>query len=325
MRSLDKKQFVAQFTGPGRRTGVVDTNLLSPELRSAFQSAGVPLSEVRKAAGADGQLKGSEFGALFKVIDAFEAPKANGRLSLGDASARSATGALNDALKAEVAANQKLAQYQPGSTTAAPQRRKTLADALVVAPKDRKPPVSLAVTGKDQFAWGRERGLSAQQSNHVCFNAAEFQTTEFVKATRGNKAPQLNPKDQAIQAAYAEDASGRVVLEPLQQELAHDSIDRMLDQGLPVMVGVSLMKLGINHDKLTDHFVTIYARGSDASGRQYYDFKDPGLNGRSERFYVDAKTDTLFRVAEPQQKGERRNVSHLDYELTQVRTWRGID
>jgi hypothetical protein len=75
---------------------------------------------------------------------------------------------------------------------------------------------------------------------------------------------------------------------------------------------------------LTEHFVTIFGRGYDAAGRQFYEFKDPGLRGSTQRFFVDARTEVLFRPAE-KQVGARRTVANMDYELTQVRTYKGIE
>jgi hypothetical protein len=280
-------------------------------LRDAFGKAGIWIDDVRRIGGADGRIKAAdEYQQLFELVDGFDGQK-DQRLELGSRQTPSAAGDLNSALQAEVAANLKYGIYNPGTTRATVQPKKTENDALIVAPRDRKPTVTLNVIGKSQFAWGAENGLDARASNHVCFDAAEFQTNEFLTRTFGKKAPRLADHQHAIQVAFAEDAAGRVELDPLEQSLGHDYVDRMLDKGLPVMVGVSLLKTGINNDKLTDHFVTIFARGYDAKGRAFYDFKDPGLGGRTERFYVDARTDTFFRVALPLGPNQKRSVENF--------------
>ncbi|MFZ5445597.1 MAG: hypothetical protein ACOZQL_36735 [Myxococcota bacterium] len=317
MTTISKKAFIAQF-----KNTTIDARLPSKELKDALGNAGVPLAALQSIAGPDGRIKSaSEFAKLFQLLDGFDG-KPDQKLDLG-ATGGAPVATLCNALASEVAANRRYGIYNPGREVSAPHRQKTDADALVVAPKDRKKTVALDVIGKDQFVWGAEHGLDRAASNHVCFNAAEQQTTEFVTRQLGKKAPQLNGADEAIQVAWAEDAAGRVAVDPMQQGAAHDYIDRMLDRGLPVMVGVSVWKDKINHDHLTDHFVTITGRGYDEKGRLFYEFKDPGLNGTTGRFFVDAASGSLYRPLVP--TTGRKTVRNFDYELTQVRTWRGIE
>jgi hypothetical protein len=74
-----------------------------------------------------------------------------------------------------------------------------------------------------------------------------------------------------------------------------------------------------NYDRMTDHFVTIFARGYDKQGRLYYDFKDPGNNGKEGRLYVDKDTGKFFKEAT-----SNRNSGYTAdqyWEMTHVMTY----
>lgn len=319
--TLSRSQFVAQFTKKGTNS-VIDTNHLSKELKEALAAHKLPEQALQAIAGADGQIKGKEFKQLFSVLDRFEASAGDKKLTVLDATGQTASGSLNEAIKAEVARNALEARYAPPGKTAAPlQPRKTEADAVV--PPEARAPISLKVTGKSQFTWGKENGFTEEQSGHKCFDAALWQTNDFASRAFPKKTPQLNDADQAIQVAYREDENGRTQVDPTQAQLAHAYIDRALEKGLPVMVGVSYQDSGYNSDSITDHFVTISGRGTDALGREFYEFKDPGAGGRKGKFLVDKETGKLFREGP---KGDAANyVEESDYEVTQVRTWKGIE
>lgn len=323
MSTIKQQAFVGQFTGKGVPPGVVDTNHLSEAMQKALDAAGVPPAELKKLAGADGQIRGDEFNKLFALLDGFDGSPGNKVLELSqDDGTPTPVGQLNDALKDEVARNLKASRYAvPGSVPAAAQPRTTAAGAVVVSPKDRQPVVKLDVKGKDQFVWGAEHGFDEKESNHKCADAALSQTTEYL--TRAGKPLSLDAKEQAIQVAYAEDSKGRLEVDSTQMKLGHEYIDRALDAGYPVLVGVSCMDMAINADKLTDHFVTISGRGYDAAGHLFYEFKDPGAGGRTDRFLVDEKTGKLFREgAKPDAR--RPTVLDLDYEVTRVFTYKGL-
>ena len=316
--SLNSKQFLAQFS----KSSVIDVNHLSKELKSALDANKLSEKSLQAIAGADGQIKGDEFKKLFTVLDGFEAKAGDKKLTLRDDAGQTSSGSLNDAIKAEVARNALEARYsQPGSAPAPLQPRKTDVDALTVT--QARKPISLAVTGKSQFTWGKENGFTREESGHKCFDAALWQTTEFAARAFPKKTPVLNGPDQAIQVAYREDENGRLEVDPTQAQLARGYIDRALEKGLPVMVGVSYEDSNYNNDRMTDHFVTISGRGTDALGREFYSFKDPGAGGREGKFLVDKETGKLFRQGP---RGDAASyVEDSDYEVTQVRTWKGIE
>jgi hypothetical protein len=273
-------------------------------------------------AGADGQIKGTkEFAALHALLD-----KADGRIdgiasgkvvnadgSVGDAASAGALRAIQD----EVGANRKLPQYaQPGGVAAKQTRLTVDANAMTVDPKDQKP-VDLKMKGVDQFSLypgDDEKGGKA------CYQAAVKACTDYNAKQHGKEAPQLGGPDTAIQIAYAEDSSGRVTIDETQSRIGREYIDAALDAGFPAVIGVSYADKAYNDDRMTDHFVTIDKRGYDDQNRLYYEFKDPGAGGRVGRLYVDEASGKLFK--EGDHKG--RYVQNADYEVTQVRTYKGV-
>jgi hypothetical protein len=100
-----------------------------------------------------------------------------------------------------------------------------------------------------------------------------------------------------IQVATGEDRYGRVNVDPSKLQEARSYIDRQLDAGRPVTVGVShAAQCSGNVDGITDHFVLVTGRGQDANGT-YYTYNDPATTdptqGRNNRFYVDPKSGNL--------------------------------
>jgi peptidoglycan hydrolase-like protein with peptidoglycan-binding domain len=93
--------------------------------------------------------------------------------------------------------------------------------------------------------------------------------------------------------------NGTVSINAANAQKAQGYINSELAAGRPVMVGV--MHPGGRHNNgLADHFVTITWSGTDAQGRSYYTFNDPGSKVRgsdqnpSNRFYVGANGN-LFK------------------------------
>ncbi|MBI4815234.1 MAG: peptidoglycan-binding protein [Deltaproteobacteria bacterium] len=126
--------------------------------------------------------------------------------------------------------------------------------------------------------------------NTACYRAVR----EMMSRTGVNIAPGTQDR---IQVATSEDALGRVQTDPRALAEARRYIDRQLDAGRPVAVGVSHMKAGYNADGITDHFVAITGRGTDEQGRTYYTYHDPAVTngemGRNNRFYVDPRSGNL--------------------------------
>jgi len=317
--SISRNTFVNEFT---RQHGTIDLNNMSDDLKTALKDAGVTEDELKKLAGPDGQIKGAgEFKKLFSVVDQFDTTKTPNSFApfekpKGADPVPTASGKLYEALKNEVDKNRLEARYaQPGTKSAATQSQLTVdKNALSVPAGEQKAAVELKVKGKNQFDF--------EEGGKACFKAATFQCENHNAKVHGKKAPKLNGADQAIQVAYAEDKKGRLQVDPQQAKIAREYIDKSLDKGYPVLVGTSYDDHSYNIDKMTDHFVTIDSRGYDDKGRLYYEFKDPGNGGRPGRFYVDKDTGKLFK------EGTSKNpqyVSQADYEVTQVRTYSGIE
>lgn len=100
-----------------------------------------------------------------------------------------------------------------------------------------------------------------------------------------------------IQVANSEDGNGGVRTTRGQTDQARSYIDQQLAAGKPVTIGVSHKDASYNQDGITDHFVVITGRGTDAQGRQYYTYNDPATRnqstGTSQRFYVDQNSGNL--------------------------------
>lgn len=316
VKTLSASGFAKQFTGHS----VIDTNHLSPELKQKLQDLKVSEADLKKLAGVDGQLKGSELKKLFELVDGFDGKK-DKKVQLTDDTGQPTSAAqLNQALLDEVKANRSQAQYAKPGTKAAPKQTALTVDAnaLTVDAKDRLPDVNLSVKGQSQFDYADKHGLDGDTA---CFPTAVSQCETYNKKTFGKAAPKLNGADQTIQIAYAEDKKGRLAIDPTQAKIAREYIDKALDAGYPVLIGASYADKNYNHDKMTDHFVSIDRRGYDDKGRLFYEYKDPGDGGRTGRLYVDKDTGKLFK------EGDHKTgyVGSADYEITQVRTYQGLE
>lgn len=100
-----------------------------------------------------------------------------------------------------------------------------------------------------------------------------------------------------IQVATAENGSGQVSVDPNGVQQGRAYIDRELDAGRPVTIGVSYKDAAYNVDNITDHFVVVNGRGVDEQGRTFYTFHDPGSNnGQDLKLYVDNATGNLVSL-----------------------------
>ena len=104
---------------------------------------------------------------------------------------------------------------------------------------------------------------------------------------------------------------------------AIDCIDRHLNAGRPIIVGVNHdLDLGYNGDKTTDHFVIITGRGYDSNkGQYYYTYIETGrfpgheneaCDTQKNRFYHDSKNCTLRDSA-------AGTYNDLIYDISQIR------
>lgn len=178
-------------------------------------------------------------------------------------------------------------------------------------------PVQLDVPGVNQLTLYEDRA----KANKACFEGAVRQAKAYL--AKAGRTDRLQGRQQRLQVAVQENGAGLARVDRGAMAAARAYIDRCLDAGLPVVVGVTLGgagRLGFN-EGITDHFVTISGRGRDEAGHVFYTFRDPGDGGALHRFYVDDETGQLFKEASA---GAARYAVDYTYQLTQVRTWGSI-
>ena len=144
-----------------------------------------------------------------------------------------------------------------------------------VAPSATTPgaqsPVALQVPFYGQFVAGH--GFTP--GNTACFKASKAMAAQL-------GAEVLGP-DQRIQVATGENSDGSVRADAAQAAAGRSYVDEQLDSGRPVVVGVSHKgNYNGNVDRITDHFVVITGRGTDADGSTYYTFNDPATSHASK-------------------------------------------
>lgn len=148
----------------------------------------------------------------------------------------------------------------------------------------------------------------------ACFRAATVMAAE-------SGATVLGP-DHRIQVATGENRDGSVSINPAKAAEGRSYIDSELAAGRPVVVGVSYKDASYNVDKITDHFVVVTGRGTDASGNTYYTFNDPatrhasvGADTRPENRFTIAANGNLIR----DMPTESRYLTGQDTYLSMVR------
>ncbi len=322
-----KTQFLEDMGAAKEVHGVLDVNHLDPNLEAQMGTIGIQRSELEALAGPDNQIKGDEFQDLFELVEGTDG-RADGVLSGKIANSRrevrdTPQGLVQAGIQQSVDQNRNDPKYaRPGAHPVPTQTPLFVeADALKVPQADQKPPVALNMPGINQYEKKEDGSHRYDNPDNACARASYDQTTEFNRSHLGRAAPRMKGMDQAIQMAYAEDEHGLLAVDSTQAALGRDYIDRCLDQGLPVMVGVSYKDQAINKDQLTDHFVTIDGRGYDDEGRLFYTFKDPGARAKEFKAHVDQVTGKLFKEGD----NLRPIVESADYQFTHVRTYEGID
>lgn len=177
-------------------------------------------------------------------------------------------------------------------------------------------PVSLEVPWISQLD---RDGRVERPSTTACYRGSRAMVNEYL-ANEGIKA---TPLWGMIIVGDTETASGDVITTREKADAARNYIDRSLDAGLPVHVGVSYVSGNrYNVNPVTDHYVVITGRGREPDGRLYYTFNDP-WPGRDDpsaprRFYVDADG----KLEKPVQEG--RGNTYRRAEVSEVLTWREI-
>lgn len=108
-------------------------------------------------------------------------------------------------------------------------------------------------------------------------------------------------------------------------ENAIECIDRHLNNGRPIIVGVNHTLGNTYNEGATDHFVVIYGKGFDESvNKQFYTYYEVGktdlehvYNDDLNRFYYDDKTYNLYDITSSRSDKKR-------FDVTQVRPNDGI-
>lgn len=142
-----------------------------------------------------------------------------------------------------------------------------------IAPQAGTPggPVALQVPFYSQLVGGN--GFTP--GNTACFKASKAMAAQL-------GADVLGP-DQRIQVAAGENTDGSVIPDASRAAAGRSYIDEQLDSGRPVVVGVSHKgAYNGNVDGITDHFVVVTGRGTDADGSTYYTFNDPATSHASK-------------------------------------------
>jgi hypothetical protein len=184
MSTVTRKTFVNELS---KDHGVVDTNNMSDDLKKAISNSGITDAELKKIAGADGQIKGEqEFKKLFKAVDqfdkrtpnSFQADYLTNKGTCREQYSKTLSGEVYDKLKKEVTNNRLEARYkQPGTKAAEDQPRLTIDNnALIVPDSERKKNVNLRMKGIGQFSL---HPGDKDAGNKACFEAAEKQANDF--------------------------------------------------------------------------------------------------------------------------------------------------
>jgi len=155
-----------------------------------------------------------------------------------------------------------------------------------------------------------------QWDSTSCYKACRRMLSRFdAKADR-----RINSGAESHYMARAENNNGAITGARDDFARGVTYIDRCLEAGRPVIVGLSHSNKDYNLDRITDHFVIIKGRGVDEEGRVYYTYDDPATSGvnREGRFFVDPRSSMLFR---PPTFEHPRRVDERGYQVSQVVTY----
>ncbi|TWT42098.1 N-acetylmuramoyl-L-alanine amidase [Phycisphaerae bacterium RAS1] len=149
--------------------------------------------------------------------------------------------------------------------------------------------IHLSVTFWSQY----ESGHGFEPGDTSCFKAAKSMA-EAAGAT-------VADPSHRIQVGLSEDEDGKLSIDSAAAEQGRKYIDRELEAGRPVVVGVSHADKSYNVDKLTDHFVLITGRKRDTAGNTTYMYHDPASGSKgadtnsNNRFSIESGTGKMYR------------------------------
>ncbi|MFC1705898.1 peptidoglycan-binding protein [Planctomycetota bacterium] len=179
-------------------------------------------------------------------------------------------------------------------------------------------PVEVDVPWISQFDRG---GRVDSPGNTACFRASWAMINEFM-ANKGIQATMGAAADR-IDVGTRESPTGEVWTNATKANAGRSYVDRVLDKGLPVMVGIShVAGSSYNRNAVTDHYVLITGRGRDDEGNLYYTFADPSVGNEEAgrgKFYLDQ--DSNFVKAG---RSARGLVYDRRWEVSEIRTWKEI-
>lgn len=138
-----------------------------------------------------------------------------------------------------------------------------------------------------------EAGHGFEPGDTACYQAARTMALAAGATVAGS--------EHRIQIGLSEDGDGRLAIDSAAARQGRQYIDRELEAGRPVVVGVSHADKSYNVDKLTDHFVVITGRKREADGSMTYLYHDPasGSSGSdahaNNRFKVEPDTGKFYR------------------------------
>jgi hypothetical protein len=186
------------------------------------------------------------------------------------------------------------------------------------SPASQPPPTS----GPTAPDGGRDVHVTTPHVTQWNSTACKLASDKVVAATGGqHDAVRINVATSRPGSGGGRNA--RVNIDPAKMKQGMDRINSELDKGHAVEVGLAHDNGGNHNDGITDHFVAITGRGTDAQGRRYYTFHDPayaagGDDNACSRFYVDPQTGGLYRPASSRLLGGS-SFEHYRYEVTTVR------
>lgn len=153
-----------------------------------------------------------------------------------------------------------------------------------------------------------------------------FRTSVAMAKSAGVRGVKGYSRSTVYQIALKEDSRGRVTeWDDRRGAEGVAYMDQQLERGRPVVVGLSYKDDSYNGDKITDHFVLVTSRYTDAEGRRYYGFNDPayrapdGADTNPEnRFLLDPVTKRLSRPQKPGTTSTKFSYAPWDVSMIRI-------
>ena len=120
---------------------------------------------------------------------------------------------------------------------------------------------------------------------------------------------------------YKEEGGKLQLVHPDSAKKVFDELNRHLDAGRPMIVGVDHTPgTTYNTDLTTDHFVVVYARGYDEAKKQYYyNYIETGRYKVSASKAYEDQWRLYYNPSDKSFKGKSYNEKR-NYQIVQIRT-----